>query len=468
MSSGGTAQVSAAAFSGAGIVDPAAQTLRDISARMDRLPITSFHRWAMAALAFAYFFELADLNTFAFAAPGLIKAWQIPVSAVALITSASFGGMFIGAVCGGRIADALGRKRGFIITIAAYACFSLLNALSWDVISLAVFRFLTGVGLSGMTVIANTYVSEFFPASMRGKYMGRIVTIGLIGIPATAWVARFVVPVAPWGWRLVFVWGGLGALALFMAARMKESPRWHVSRHDVGRAHQVVAELEAAAVARYGALAPTVPVATDRPHTAGTFGKLFAGRERRRTIILVLAWIFQTLGFYGFVAWVPTLLVKHGFSVVESLSYTSIIAVCNPLGALLASDLIERFERKWFITIDALLIAVCGVAFGFSAAPVFIVLFGALVVMAIQAMAVALYTYTPELFATRVRSTGMGLTYGAGRLANVAGPFIVSAIFTAVGYLSVFIYIAACWVLVALVVGLFGPTTTGKSLETLE
>jgi putative MFS transporter len=442
-------------------------SLANLSARLDRLPITTAHRWAIAALAFAYFFELADLNTFSFAAPGVMKAWGIPVSAVALITSASFGGMFLGAVSGGRVADAIGRKPGFIVAIAVYALFSLLNAVSWDVASLASFRFLTGVGLSAMTVIANTYVSEFFPARVRGKYMGWIVTIGLIGIPATAWVARFAVPVAPWGWRLVFVWGGLGIFALLMAARMKESPRWYAAHSQSGRAKAVVDELEAEA-SRSGALAPVTSEARAARETKKSFSLLFEPRNRGRTIMLLLAWIFQTLGFYGFIAWVPTLLVKHGFSIVESLSYTSLIAICNPLGALIASDLVERFERKWFITIDAVLIAIFGMGFGLSAQPVFIVLCGALVVTSIQAMAVGLYTYTPELFPTAARSSGMGLSYGVGRLANVVGPFIVSTIFAAAGYLPVFIYIAACWLLVALVVGAFGPATTGKPLENLE
>jgi MFS transporter, putative metabolite:H+ symporter len=153
---------------------------------------------------------------------------------------------------------------------------------------------------------------------------------------------------------------------------------------------------------------------------------------------------------------------------VQSLQYTSLIAICNPLGSLVASDLVERFERKWFITVVGVLIAVFGLGYGLSGSAVFIVLFGALVVASIQAMAVALYTYTPELYPTSMRSSGMGITYGVGRLANVAGPFIVSFIFGAAGYLSVFVYIAACWVGVALVVGIFGPVTTGRPLEVLE
>lgn len=450
---------------------PASATLSAasrISARLDRLPITSLHRIAVAALAFAYFFELADLNTFAFAAPGVMKAWHIEVGAVALITSASFGGMFIGAVFGGRFADAFGRKRGFIIAILVYAAFSLLNAVSWDVASLSVFRFLTGVGLSGMTVIANTYVSEFFPAHVRGRYMGFIVTIGLIGIPATAWVARFLVPLAVWGWRLVFAWGGLGILALVLAVRMKESPRWCERQNETARAEAILAELEAAAVAEHGALAPLGPPVPEPARVPGSFSLLFAGKQRGHTIVLLLVWIFQTLGFYGFVAWVPTLLVQHGFSIVQSLTYTSLITICNPLGSLIAADLVERFERKWFIVVDGILIAIFGVAYGLSAVPVFIVLFGALVVITLQGMAVALYTYTPELYPTAIRSSGMGLSYGVGRLANVAGPFFVSLIFAAAGYLSVFAYIAACWLLVAAIVGFFGPTTTGKPLEVIE
>ncbi|MBU6492583.1 MAG: MFS transporter [Burkholderiales bacterium] len=442
-----------------------------ISERMDRLPITRPHRIAVFALAFAYFFEFADLNTFAFAAPGVMKAWHIAVSSVAFITSASFGGMFIGAVCAGWLADAIGRKRALVLTILCYATFSLLNAVSWNVLSLAAFRFLTGVGLSGMTVTANTYVSEFFPAKVRGKYMGRIMTVGLVGIPATAWFARTFVPMASWGWRAVFVWGSLGLIALVFVARMKESPRWLLRRNREAQALKIVEELEALAAARPAPASDVAPHVHREPIDYGRrvpLGRLFEPTERKRTFVLLLVWIFQTLGFYGFVAWVPTLLVKHGFSVVHSLTYASLIAVCNPLGAILASYLVERFERRWFITVDGILIAIFGLAFGLSFQPQAILVFGALVMLSIQAMAVALYTYTPEMFPTDVRSTGMGLTYGVGRLANVVGPFVVSALFDTYGYGSVFVYIAVCWLAVSAVVSVFGTSTTGRSLEALH
>ena len=107
-------------------------TTSSISARLERLPMTSVHRTVFLALSFAYFFELGDLNTFAYAAPAVIKEWGISVDTVALITSASFGGMFLGAVFGGVVADRIGRKRGMIWSLLLYAGFSLVNALAWE------------------------------------------------------------------------------------------------------------------------------------------------------------------------------------------------------------------------------------------------------------------------------------------------------------------------------------------------
>ena len=111
---------------------------------------------------------------------------------------------------GGRLADHLGRKRMLIITTIWFSVFSLANALVWDPVGLFIARLLTGIGLSAMTAIGITYVVEMFPAASRGRYHALVVMVGLLGIPATAYVARYVVPMGHWGWRLVFIWGALG------------------------------------------------------------------------------------------------------------------------------------------------------------------------------------------------------------------------------------------------------------------
>ncbi len=440
----------------------------NVANRLDRLPISSIHRIVLLALAFAYFFELGDISTFSFAAPALIKYTHMTISTVSFITSATFFGMFLGAVGGGWVADKLGRKSALMYAIGCYTLFSLLNAAAWDPVTLGVTRFLTGIGLSSMTIIANTYISEFFPATSRGKYQGWTMVFGLIGIPATAWFARLVVPISFWSWRLVFVWGALGAIALVFAARMHESPRWYETHGMGDRADETMKQIEEQVSAEKGPLPPPAQPVPQPVVQTVPYGELLRGKYLSRTVILLVAWIFQTLGFYGFQTWVPILLAQHGFSIASSLTFTSIIQIGAPLGALLTAFIAERIDRKWSITLMAVLIAVCGLLYGLTFQPVLIIVFGFLVALFLQAFAPLLYAYSPELYPTEARASGAGLTYGVGRLANVAGPIIVGALFVSSGYLSVFVYVAACWLLVAMAVGIFGPLANRRSLEKLS
>ena len=119
----------------------------------------------MWIIGIVFFFELGDLNTFAFASPAVMKQWNLSVTTISHIVSWTFFGMFLGAVTGGWLSDRLGRKKALLITTAWYSGFSLLNAAVQGTMGLSATRLLTGVGLSAMTVIGMTYVSEIFPAS---------------------------------------------------------------------------------------------------------------------------------------------------------------------------------------------------------------------------------------------------------------------------------------------------------------
>src|SRR5207249_3100836 len=169
---------------------------------------------------------------------------------------------------------------------------------AWNVPGLFTTRLLTGVGLSAMTVVGITYISEMFPARSRGTYQAWIMTIGLCGIPATAYVARFVIPLAPWGWRAVFVWGSLGLLFPLFASRLEESPRWFESRGQAQAANEVLERIEGQAEREVGGL-PAIDEHAPAPTVAarGGFGALLAPGTWKRTALLVSIWICQTLGF---------------------------------------------------------------------------------------------------------------------------------------------------------------------------
>ena len=194
--------------------------------RLDRLPISKFHRTTLVAVAFAYFFEFADINTFAITAPVIREQWGVGVNHVAYVTSLSFVGMFFGAVVAGGLADRFGRKRTLTATTLWFTVWSFACVFAWDMWSLGVFRVLTSAGLSAMTVVAVVYVSELFPSAKRGKFQAYAIVIGICGTPATNLIASFVVPLSDWSWRLVYLWGSLGVFFLFFVRRLVGSPHW--------------------------------------------------------------------------------------------------------------------------------------------------------------------------------------------------------------------------------------------------
>ena len=441
----------------------------DIAARLDRLPISRFHRRLLIVVGIAFFFDISDIFTFSYAAPSILHYWHLSLTQIALATSLGFFGMFIGAVSGGMISDRFGRKRSLMAMVAFFSCASLLNGLAPNLPLLLAARFLTGIGISSATVVVMTIVSEFFPPDLRGRFQSWAMVIALAGIPICGWVARLVVPIGPEGWRLIFVWGAVGLPSLLLIRRIPESPRWYAAQRRFREADTVLQQIEHEVVAEKGPLpAPLIRSETTLPVVEVPFTALFSRQYIGRTLTLWAIWIFQTLGFYGFQAWVPTLLVKSGITITASLTYTTLINVGAVPGALLAVWLSERMERKNLIAILAVLIAGCGMLYGLSRQPVLIVTFGFGVAMLIQTFASICYAYTPEQYPTEIRNTGAGFAYGSGRIANVANAFIVSAIYGSFGYVWVFGYIAAAWLGCALVAFAFGARTKAKPLEVLS
>lgn len=436
------------------------------AARMDRLPITRAHKGALATLAFVFLFEFGDLNTFAYVAPALIKHYHFTVQNVAVVTSAAFLGMAVGSVFGGRISDLVGRKRALLYSTLTFSVFSLVNAAAFNVPTFIIFRFLTGVGLSAMVVAATTYISEVMPAARRGRMQSAVMAVGLAGIPVMSFSARGVVPLGSESWRLVFVFGSFALLAVPALLILPESPRWLVHKNRPQAAERIIARLERLA----GPFTPLKETSEAAPatQTGHEYRDLFKGSTGRTTAFMAVVWIFQTLGFYGFVAWVPTLLAKHGFSIAESLGFSALTTIGAIPGALLAWPVTDRFGRKVPLVIVSLATAASGLVYGLTFNPVAIVVFGFCVNLLIQTFATLLYAYSPEQFPTGLRNAGHGLVYGTGRLANIFGPLIIATLFSGLGYQAVFVYIGACWLIVALTVAVFGPRTGKQPLEAVS
>ncbi|MBQ6641532.1 MAG: MFS transporter [Saccharopolyspora sp.] len=426
-------------------------------ARVGRL-----HRRVLLTVSVMFFFDLADLNSFAFAAPAIRRAHDFSVHDVAWVTGVGFAGMAVGAILGGRLTDLLGRRAGMLWSVVLFSAGSLMNALITGVGLMAVARFATGIGLGALTTVAITYLSEVTPAEKRGRFQSIALGTGLIGIPVVAFLARGLTGTHPESWRLLFLFGALGFLLIPMLLRLPESPRWLLTR---GRYE------EAAAIVRRFAPEHTgnEQQPAEEPPRA-RMADLFAPGMRRNTIALMVVWLFALVGFYGFQSWIPTLLADHGQDFAKSLTMSALTTVGAVPGAFLAWPFIDRFSRKKMATVLGLIVTALGVGYGLADNSALIVVFGVLVAALTQTYIAVLYSYTPEVFPTHLRTAGAGLGNGLGRIGNVVAPLVIATIYTtpSLGYAAVFVFISGCWLVATATLALFGVETKRTSLEQLH
>ncbi len=238
-------------------------------------------------------------------------------------------------------------------------------------------------------------------------------------------------------------------------------PRWYESKGQYDKADAALTEIEARVAAEKGPLPlPAAPIAAVQTvKTKTPFRLLLQKKYLGPTLLLTVLWVTQTIGFFGYSSWAPTLLAQEGFSVKDSIFFVALTTVGAPLGSYLASLVTDRFERKWCLVVFGTTIAICGLFYGLTFNPILIVVFGFLVNLFERGYTALAYAYSPEVFDTAGRSLGTGISYGLGRLSNAAGPLIIAGLYTGSGYQSVFFFIAGTWLFGAVVLALFGPKT---------
>jgi putative MFS transporter len=177
--------------------------------------------------------------------------------------------------------------------------------------------------------------------------------------------------------------------------------------------------------------------------------------------------LFQTVGYYGFSSWVPALLISQGIGVTKTLVYTFVIAIAAPVGPLVGVVFADRFERKWQIAGAAIGIAVFGLLFAQQASAVGVIVFGVLITLCNNWMSFSFHAYQAELYPTRIRAQAVGFVYSWSRFSAIFSGFIIAFFLGNYGTNGVFGFIAGAMVVVAIVIGCFGPPVTGRRLEAI-
>jgi len=459
--------------------DPRSLSSDFIAARLERLPATRTIWKFVVMLSLGFFFELYDLLYTGYIAPGLIRTGMLTavtgnwfgMTGVAGFIASLFSGLFVGTIGCGFLADKYGRRPIFTYSLIWYTVANLVMAFQTSAAGLNFWRFVAGLGIGVELIVIGTYITELVPKHIRGRAFACEQAVGFMSVPIVAFLSYLLVPRQPLGldgWRWVVIIGASAAIFVwFIRRELPESPRWLAENGRLVEADALVTKLEL--IIEKESRCPLPPPRTfARTTTPRVINTLWRAPYPGRLIMMTVFNIFQTVGFYGFANWVPTLLIKQGITVTTSLLFSSVIAAAAPVGPIIGLLIGDRIERKTMIIAMAATITTCGIIFSRSANPTLIISMGVGLTLSSNIMSYSFHAYQSELFPTAVRASAVGFVYSWSRFSAIFTSFLIAGVLTDFGTTGVFLVIAAAMAIVMVTVGLMGPRTRNIPLERLS
>ncbi len=440
--------------------------------------LTGNQRRIILAAILGDMLEFFDYFLIGFVVAFIAAPWKLTFGQSAIILLASgFGAMF-GAVFYGWLADKIGRRKTFILTVVNFSLATGALAFTPDGawLFLTVFRFIIGFGTGGLYCVDLPLVQEFVPSSKRGMVGGLVTASVPLGILIGALLGATATPYI--GWRGLFAVGLIpGLLTLLIRAWVPESPRWlmRMGRFEEARASLAWAlEMDPA----------EIPLSSREvePQQTSRFRDIF--KYPRSLAVAFSTNLFSQIGYYGMLLWAPTLLVQL---LPVSPARASMMMIFVNIGGFAGkttmafmSDIIGRKASGTLVGFGAATFLMAGaiwhsVYLG-SVSLFFLLLIGA--DMFVEGGFAVIGPYAAEVWPSSIRSTGMGAAYGFGSLGKVLGPMglaliigssnIITPAASVAALLPAYSFLAICFVISGLVFLLFGIETKGRSLEAIE
>ncbi len=381
----------------------------------------------------SWMFDAMDVGMISFVVAALATEWSLSSGQVGIITSTTSIGMVFGAAMAGFLADKYGRKNILLWTLLIFSIASGLSALATGLVMLCIFRFIAGIGLGGELPVASTLVSESMPVKVRGRAVVLLESFWAAGWILSALIAYFVIP--DYGWRAAFVIGALPAFyALYLRRAIDDSPRFVRQQAAV------------------------------KLSFAERIASVWSIEHRRTSIMLWVLWFTVVFSYYGMFLWLPTVMVDKGFSLVKSFQYVLIMTLAQLPGYFTAAYFIEKFGRKFVLVTYLVLTAVSAIWFGYANTEASLLAAGISLSFFNLGAWGGLYAYSPELYPTKVRSTGVGLATSFGRIGGVIAPLLVGVLKqngTSIEIIFVMFFIT-------ILIGALGVLLLGRETKGLE
>ena len=404
-------------------------TTVNAGARLDRLPISSFHYRIFWLIGAGMFFDGYDLYVAGGVLAATLNTHFSTLQQNLQFLSITFVGMTLGSLITGFVGDAFGRRFTYQINLLIFGLASLAAAFTQDMNQLIVCRFVQGLGLGAEIVVGYSTLTEFVPPKSRGRWLAFMAFIVVAGFPITSILSYLIIPA--WGWRPMFIIAGIGSLVVwYLRKKLPESPRWLESQGRNAEAEALMTEIEKEAAPAGGALAPVMAPAA-APVQVSASDMLRPPILQR---MVVGSWALITINtlIFGFVIFLPQFFLRQGLTISHSLAYTLVLSISSLVGCAIgawAADFVGR--RVTIITASVVTIVFGWIYAQFNAQsdPAMVLAIGSILIVAIYVLTAMLFgVYTPELFPTEIRLRANGICNTLGRGATVVSPFIVGSL----------------------------------------
>lgn len=414
-----------------------------LEAALDRAGTGRFQRRLLGIFGLVWAADAMQVLAVGFTASSIAASFGLTVPEALQSGTLFFLGMMIGAALFGRLADRFGRRRVLLITVAADGVFGLLSVFAPSFPLLCAVRFLTGAAVGGTLPVDYAMMAEFLPSDRRGRWLVMLEgfwAIGTVVVALAAWAAATAGVIDAWRW--IFLATAIPALIGFwLRFAVPESPMYLMRRGKVREAGAVVD-----AVLKTNGQPPLDAPLVAPPATPAA--RLLSLELRRRTLLMLAVWFLVSLSYYGVFTWMPARLAGEGFGFIRGYGFLVIVALAQLPGYALAAYGVERFGRKPTLIGFLLLSAVgCGL---FVVAGGDVAVAAAILTMSFALLGSwgALYAYTPELYPTSARASGMGAAGAMARLGGLLAPsvlswLIVKSFVMAVGLFALLLVLAA-------------------------
>ncbi|WP_046987195.1 MFS transporter [Delftia tsuruhatensis] len=403
----------------------AAATGVNVQTLLNEHPFSGF-QWVIFALCFLIvLLDGFDTAAIGYIAPSLITEWGVSKPALAPVLSAALFGLAAGAIFSGPLADRLGRKTVLVGSVAVFAVACLASGFSPDIWTLAVLRFVTGLGLGAAMPNAVTLMSEYCPDSRRATLTNAMFCGFPLGAAFGGFLAAWMIP--HFGWRSVLILGGAAPLLLLVAlvVLLPESVRHMVANnYPADRIRKVLARIAGDAV--QGVQRFVLTEARPEAQAGSGMGVVLSRQYCVGSVMLWIAYFMGLVIFYALMNWMPVLFKEAGLDPKTG----TLVAALFPLGgvgAVLFGWLMDRFNANRIIAIGYALTAASIWWIGQTAGHlgwlvVAVFLAGTIMNTAQSSMPALAAAFYP----TRGRATGVAWMLGIGRFGGIAGSFLVA------------------------------------------